>query len=75
MYLFETCPYKVISETGELTCFDTGLVECIRRHPGTVRDFCREDFRECPYYRIHGARARFGGERRYPRSKAKRLVV
>ena len=75
MYLFETCPYKVTSKTGELTCFDTVLVECFKRHRDIIRDFCREDFRECPYYRIHGARARFGGERRYPRSGAKRLMV
>ncbi len=75
MYLFEKCPYKVISKIGELTCFDTGLVECTKRHRDVIRDFCRKDFRECPYYRIHGARARFGGERRYPRSKEKMLVV
>lgn len=75
MFLFENCPNKVISDTGELTCFDASLVACIRRSPGIIEDFCRKDFQECPYYHIDGPRARFGGKRRTPRSESKRLVV
>ncbi|MBT3433246.1 MAG: hypothetical protein HN435_04965 [Nitrospinaceae bacterium] len=60
---------------GEFTCFDTVLVECIRRHPSTIQDFCRKNFQECPYYHIDGPRARFGGKRRFPSSKITRLVV
>jgi hypothetical protein len=48
MFLFESCPNKVISESGELTFFDTVFVDCIRRSPCTIQNFCRKDLQECP---------------------------
>jgi hypothetical protein len=75
MFLFENCPNKVISESGELAFFDTVFVDCIRCSPGTIQNFCRKDLQECPYYHIDGSRARFGGKRRLLSSETKKLVV
>ena len=69
MYLFESCPFKVISKSGELTCFDTGTLECVRPHPETARNFCQWDFRQCPYYLTQGKEDRFRGERVRPQKR------
>ena len=72
---FETCPNEVVSDSGEVTCFDPVLAECIPRPSYTVRDFCHNEFRKCPYYNVGWNRARFGGERIFPGLKEKTLVV
>ncbi|MDP6276900.1 MAG: hypothetical protein QF701_00370 [Nitrospinota bacterium] len=70
-----TCPNEVISETGEPNCFDPVHAECTPRPSYTVRDFCRNDYRKCPYYNVGWNRVRFGGERIFSKARAKILVV
>ncbi len=69
MYLFDNCPFKVISESRELMCFDTGTLDCIKPHRDTARKFCHSNFRHCPYYLIQGKEDRFRGERVQPRKR------
>jgi hypothetical protein len=62
MYLFETCPFKELSGSGEPRCFEAEIPGCVKRHRDTIRNYCTNNFTRCPYYEIQGLRDRFGGK-------------
>ncbi len=42
------CPYRVISSSHGLLCFDPWLAEYVKPSEQVIEKWCRGDFRSCP---------------------------
>ncbi len=54
------CPYRVISPSHGLLCFDPWLSEYVKPAEKIIEKWCRQDFRSCPHLLAYQGKLKAG---------------
>lgn len=57
----ERCPYRVISPSHGLLCFDPWVAEYVKPAQQILETWCKTDFRTCPHFLTYESNTRAGG--------------
>lgn len=61
----EKCPYRVLSPSHGLLCFDPWVSEFVKPATQILETWCNTDFRTCPHFLTYESNTRAGMRRHF----------